>query len=91
MIINVSVLCGTFPQESRNAISKSLETMASKEGNQTFIPIAVKWDRIRSNGNQPKSTEAIFLNANWKMLYGSPVHFHVTMALQLQIVTPSDL
>jgi hypothetical protein len=89
-IINVGVLCGTFPQESCNAMSKSLETMVSKEGNQTIIPIAVKWDRMYSNGNQPKSTEAMFLNANWKMLHGSPVHFHVTMALQLQIVTPSN-
>ena len=60
-IINVGVLCGTFPQESRNAMSKSLEAMVSKEGNQTLIPIAVKWDKIYSNGNQPKSTEAMFL------------------------------
>ena len=42
-------------------MSKSLETMVSKEGNQTVIPIAVKWDRIYSNGNQSKSTEAMFL------------------------------
>ena len=60
-VINVGVLCGTFPQESCNAMSKSLKTMVSKEGNQTIIPIAVKWDRIYSNGNLPNSTEAIFL------------------------------
>jgi hypothetical protein len=60
-MINVGILCGTFPQESCNAMSTSLEMMVSKEGSQTIIPIVVKWDRIYSNGNQPKSAEAMFL------------------------------
>jgi hypothetical protein len=45
---------------------------------------------IRMEINQSQLRQC-YQNENWKVLHGSPVHFHVTMALQLQIMTPSNL
>jgi hypothetical protein len=61
--INAGILCGAFQQESRQALTKALETALwdQQEAGSTFIPIAVRWDTIYSNGEHPTSTEAMFI------------------------------
>ena len=61
--INVGILCGSFQQESRQALTNALETALwdQQEAGSTYIPIAVRWDTIYSNGEHPISTEAIFI------------------------------
>ena len=61
--INAGILCGSFQQESWQALTKALEAALwdQHEAGSTYIPIAVRWDTIYSNGEHPMSTEAIFI------------------------------
>ena len=61
--INAGILCGSFQQESQQALTNALETTPwdQQEARSTYIPITVRWDTIYSNGEHPMSTEAIFI------------------------------
>ena len=61
--INAGILCGSFQQESWQALTNALETALwdQQDAGSTYIPITVRWDTISSNGEHPMSTEAIFI------------------------------
>ena len=61
--INAGILCGSFQQESWQALTNALEAALwdQQEAGSTYIPIAVRWDTIYSNGEHPMSTEAMFI------------------------------
>ena len=61
--INTGILCGSFQQESQQTLTNALETALwdQQAAGSTYIPIAVRWDTIYSNGEHPMSTEAIFI------------------------------
>jgi hypothetical protein len=86
--INAGILSGLFQQESRQVLANALETALwdQQEAGSTYIPIAVRWDTIYSNGEHPTSTEAIFIKCKIEdvsivtmklsNLYGSTVVDH---------------
>ena len=86
--INAGILCGSFQQESRQALTKALETALwdQQEAGSTYIPITIRWDTIYSNGEHSMSTEAIFIKCKIEdvglvttklsNLYGSTVSDH---------------
>ena len=86
--INAGILCGSFQQESQQTLTNALETALwdQQAAGSTYIPIAVRWDTIYSNGEHPMSTEAIFIKCKIEdiglvttklsNLYGSTVADH---------------
>ena len=48
--INAGILCRSFEQESRQALTKALEAALwdQQEAGSTYIPITVRWDTIYS-------------------------------------------
>ena len=62
-IVNLRVLCGTFQQESRQALTKLLEAALHKPGSLP-IPLKVTWESIYTRGeHQPASTKAHFIKS----------------------------
>ena len=86
--INAGTLCGSFQQESRQALTYALEAALwdQQEAQSNYIPTTVRWDTIYSNGEHPMSTEAIFIKCKIESvglvttklsnLYGSTVSDH---------------
>ena len=56
--INAGILCESFQQESQQALANALLTVLwdQQEAESTYIPIAVRWDTIYSNGEHSMST-----------------------------------
>ena len=48
-IVNLGVLCGTFQQESQQALTKLLEAALHKSGSLP-IPVKVTWESIYTRG-----------------------------------------
>jgi hypothetical protein len=86
--INAGILCGSFQQDSWQALTNALETALwdQQEAGSTYIPIAARWDTIYSNGDHPTSTEPMFIKCKIEdvglvtmklsNLYGSTVADH---------------
>ena len=99
--VNLGVLCGTFQQESRQALTKLLEAALHKPG---FFPIPVKvtWESIYTRGeHQPASTKAHFIKCRmedmaWAILalsklYGSNITEHNPLCPLVRFIPMSAL
>ena len=55
--INAGILCGSFLQESLQALTNALDIALwdHQKAGSTYIPIAVRWDTIYSIGEYPTS------------------------------------
>ena len=100
-VINIGILCGTFQQESRQALSHRLECLLCALAGGHHTPIAAVWDTVYGNGNTHTSTGPIFIKckiedttsvcAGLSSLYGSVAETCDTIRPMVRFVSMTTL
>ena len=100
-VINIGVLCGTFQQERRQALSHRLESLLCALAGGHHTPIAAVWDTVYGDGNPHTSTGAIFIKckiedttsvcAGLLSLYGSVAETRDTLRPMVRFVSLATL
>jgi hypothetical protein len=65
-VINIGILCGTFQQESKQALSHKLESLMCMMEGRHHTPLAAIWDTVYVNDDSQTLTKAIFIKSKLK-------------------------
>ena len=100
-VINIGTLCGTFQQESQQALSHRLESLLCAHAGGHYTQIAAVWDIVYGNGNPHNSTGVVYIKckiedttsvcAGLSSLYGSVAEICDTLCPMVRFVSMATL